>query len=178
MEDILSEVLFQTNVETSCLEVACRQPPCEDPNAGRPAFRDKPLDRLRAAPTGQRPPQYQQQSVAPRGVPQQRAPAGYAQAVRPTPQQNIVVGGQEPLSSHALAQASPQEQKQMLGERIYTLIDKMYNGRNDAGKITGMMLEMDNAELIMMLQDDELFRQKVGEAANVLQQAQQNQIPK
>jgi polyadenylate-binding protein len=131
-----------------------------------------------AAPTGQRPPQYQQQSVAPRGVPQQRAPAGYAQAVRPTPQQNIVVGGQEPLSSHALAQASPQEQKQMLGERIYTLIDKMYNGRNDAGKITGMMLEMDNAELIMMLQDDELFRQKVGEAANVLQQAQQNQIPK
>ncbi|CAJ0935385.1 unnamed protein product, partial [Mesorhabditis belari] len=132
-----------------------------------------------AAPTGQRAPQgYQQQGVAPRGVPQQRAPAGYAQAVRPTPQQNIVVGGQEPLSSHALAQASPQEQKQMLGERIYTLIDKMYNGRNDAGKITGMMLEMDNAELIMMLQDDELFRQKVGEAANVLQQAQQNQMPK
>lgn len=59
----------------------------------------------------------------------------------------------------------------MLGERIYTLIEKLYNGRADAGKITGMMLEMDNSELIMMLQDDELFRSKVSEAAAVLQSA-------
>ena len=63
----------------------------------------------------------------------------------------------------------------MLGERIYTLIDKMYGASNDAGKITGMMLEMENSELIMLLQDDELFRSKVQEAANVLNSAAQTQ---
>lgn len=95
-------------------------------------------------------------------------PGQVAYVQQPQRQQNIVVGGQDPLTSHMLAQATPQEQKQMLGERIYTLIDKMYGGRNDAGKITGMMLEMDNSELIMMLQDDELFRTKVNEATTVL----------
>lgn len=146
------------------------------------------------APAGR--PQQFPGGVAPRGAPQQRisgvvpgqprpgqgrpqvgkAPMVYAQQGYPTQQrasqqQGIVVGGQDPLTSHMLAQATPQEQKQMLGERIYTLIDKMYAGRNDAGKITGMMLEMDNSELIMMLQDDELFRTKVQEAANVLASA-------
>lgn len=35
-----------------------------------------------------------------------------------------------------------------------------------------MMLEIDNSELIMMLQDSELFRSKVDEAASVLVSAQ------
>lgn len=111
----------------------------------------------RPAPTGAKPGapvMYQQQYPQPQ---QQRAPA-----------QGIVVGGQEPLTSHMLAQAAPQEQKQLLGERIYALIDKMYPGLKDAGKITGMMLEIDNSELIMMLQDTDLFRQKVDEASQVL----------
>ncbi|CAD6191110.1 unnamed protein product [Caenorhabditis auriculariae] len=60
-----------------------------------------------------------------------------------------------------------------LGERIYALIDKMYPAHKEAGKITGMMLEIDNSELIMMLQDNELFRQKVDEAASVLESANQ-----
>ena len=54
-----------------------------------------------------------------------------------------------------------QEQKQLLGERIYSLIEEMYGTNADVGKITGMMLEMDNAELIMIIQDNELFRNKV-----------------
>lgn len=84
----------------------------------------------------------------------------------------IVVGGQEPLTAHMLSQAAPQEQKQMLGERIYSLIDKMYGSTGfDVGKLTGMMLEMDNSELIMMLQDNDLFRSKVTEAAQVLRTA-------
>mgnify|MGYP002062122163 CR=1 FL=1 len=80
----------------------------------------------------------------------------------------IVVRGQQPLSAHELAQAGPQEQKQLLGERIYSLIEEMYGTNADVGKITGMMLEMDNAELIMIIQDNELFRNKVNEAAQVL----------
>lgn len=56
----------------------------------------------------------------------------------------------------------------MLGERIYALIDKMYPNHKNAGKITGMILEIDNSELLMMLQDQELFRQRVDEADAVL----------
>ncbi|KAK6751956.1 hypothetical protein RB195_003398 [Necator americanus] len=95
-----------------------------------------------------------------------------SQQQRPAPiAQGIVVGGQEPLTSHMLAQAAPQEQKQLLGERIYALIDRLYPGHKDAGKITGMMLEIDNSELIMMLQDMDLFKSKVEEASSVLQSA-------
>lgn len=60
-----------------------------------------------------------------------------------------------------------QEQKQMLGERIYPLIERIYQGP-DVGKITGMMLEMDNSELLMMLENEELLQSKVSEAASVL----------
>lgn len=55
----------------------------------------------------------------------------------------------------------------MLGERIYPLIDRICQG-SDVGKITGMMLEMDNSELLMMLENEELLRSKVQEAASVL----------
>lgn len=85
----------------------------------------------------------------------------------------IVVQGQEVLTAHMLAQALPQEQKQMLGERIYPLIDRMCKGTADVGKITGMMLEMDNSELLMMLENEDLLQAKVSEAATVLQTAKQ-----
>lgn len=41
-----------------------------------------------------------------------------------------------------LAAAPPAEQKQMLGERLFPLIEQMYPQL--AGKITGMLLEMEN----------------------------------
>lgn len=117
-----------------------------------------------AAPGG-KPVMYSQYAAAAgAGAQSGGAPSNAAQG-------SIVISGQEPLTSHMLAQAPPQEQKQMLGERIFTLIEKIYGSRSDAGKITGMMLEMDNAELIMMLQDTELFRSKVTEAGQVLKQS-------
>lgn len=82
----------------------------------------------------------------------------------------IVVHNQEPLTTQMLASALPQEQKQMLGERLYPLISRICKD-SDVGKITGMMLEMDNAELLMMLQDEELLQIKVTEAAGVLASA-------
>ncbi|MCP9263243.1 Polyadenylate-binding protein [Dirofilaria immitis] len=87
--------------------------------------------------------------------------------VQQSQQNSIVIQGQEPLTAHMLAQALPQEQKQMLGERIYPLIERIYQGP-DVGKITGMMLEMDNSELLMMLENEELLQSKVSEAASVL----------
>jgi polyadenylate-binding protein len=52
-----------------------------------------------------------------------------------------------------------QDQKQMLGERIFPIVASTYP--EDAGKITGMLLEMDNSELLMMLEDTTLMGGKV-----------------
>ncbi|XP_055081402.1 polyadenylate-binding protein 1A-like isoform X2 [Periophthalmus magnuspinnatus] len=109
-------------------------------------------------------------SAAPvRGVPQYKYSAG----VR-NPQQHMApaqaavhVQGQEPLTASMLAAAPPQEQKQMLGERLFPLIQNMHPSL--AGKITGMLLEIDNSELLHMLESPESLRSKVDEAVAVLQ---------
>ncbi|XP_021346404.1 polyadenylate-binding protein 4-like isoform X2 [Mizuhopecten yessoensis] len=94
------------------------------------------------------------------------------QAVQPNqpmqqPQQAVLVQGQEPLTASMLAAAPPQEQKQMLGERLFPLIQRMYPDL--AGKITGMLLEIDNSELLHMLESHESLEAKVKEAVAVLQ---------
>uniref|UniRef100_A0A8C2IJ67 Polyadenylate-binding protein n=1 Tax=Cyprinus carpio TaxID=7962 RepID=A0A8C2IJ67_CYPCA len=110
-----------------------------------------------------------------RGVPQYK----YTPSVR-SPQQHmntqpqvtmqqpaVHVQGQEPLTASMLAAALPQEQKQMLGERLFPLIQNMHPSL--AGKITGMLLEIDNSELLHMLESPESLRSKVDEAVAVLQ---------
>jgi polyadenylate-binding protein len=86
-----------------------------------------------------------------------QAPAGQA----------IVVPGQDALTASMLAAAPPQEQKQMLGERLFPLIQRMHPDL--AGKITGMLLEIDNSELLHMLESHESLKAKVEEAVAVLQ---------
>lgn len=81
--------------------------------------------------------------------------------------QAVHVTGQEPLTSSMLAEAPPQEQKQMLGERLFPMIHIMYPEL--AGKITGMLLEIDNSELLHMLESRESLKAKVEEAVAVLQ---------
>jgi polyadenylate-binding protein len=119
----------------------------------------------------QRPPQQQmQQKYRPQAVPTQ-AVGGINQPVPNA--QAINVPGQEPLTTGMLAAAQPQEQKQMLGERLYPLIHSMHP--EWAGKITGMLLEIDNAELLHMLDSRESLKAKVDEAVVVLQAHQAKQ---
>ncbi|XP_033830683.1 polyadenylate-binding protein 1A-like isoform X1 [Periophthalmus magnuspinnatus] len=114
-------------------------------------------------------------SAAPvRGVPQYKYSAGVrnpqqhmAPAQVGMPQAAVHVQGQEPLTASMLAAAPPQEQKQMLGERLFPLIQNMHPSL--AGKITGMLLEIDNSELLHMLESPESLRSKVDEAVAVLQ---------
>merc|ERR1719281_1192047 len=70
------------------------------------------------------------------------------------------------ISPSHLAAAPPGMQKQMLGERIYANVLKM--APDMAGKITGMMLEMDNAELLLLLENPAQLNSKVSEARAVL----------
>ncbi|XP_066442171.1 embryonic polyadenylate-binding protein isoform X2 [Eleutherodactylus coqui] len=79
----------------------------------------------------------------------------------------VLIQGQDPLTPSMLAAAPPQEQKQMLGERIYPIIHSMHAPL--AGKITGMLLEIDNSELLHMLESPESLHSKVEEAVAVLQ---------
>uniref|UniRef100_A0A8C8RJG1 PABC domain-containing protein n=1 Tax=Pelusios castaneus TaxID=367368 RepID=A0A8C8RJG1_9SAUR len=72
----------------------------------------------------------------------------------------VHIHGQEPLTASMLAAAPPQEQKQMLGERLYPLIHAVHASL--AGKITGMLLEIDNSELLLMLESPESLHSKVG----------------
>uniref|UniRef100_A0A1A7XEB2 Polyadenylate-binding protein n=1 Tax=Iconisemion striatum TaxID=60296 RepID=A0A1A7XEB2_9TELE len=133
---------------------------------------------------GSQGPRAASQGMAPRpsmGVSGPRAmpPYKYATSVRnPNPQvvqpialqqaqPAVHVQGQEPLTASMLAAAPPQEQKQMLGERLFPLIQTMH--ANLAGKITGMLLEIDNSELLHMLESHESLRSKVEEAVAVLQ---------
>ncbi|MBN3308458.1 PABP1 protein, partial [Amia calva] len=105
-----------------------------------------------------------------RGVPQYKYAAGVRnpqQHLNAQPQPAVHVQGQEPLTASMLAAAPPQEQKQMLGERLFPLIQNMHPSL--AGKITGMLLEIDNSELLHMLESPESLRSKVDEAVAVLQ---------
>ncbi|KAF7997854.1 hypothetical protein HCN44_009252 [Aphidius gifuensis] len=106
-------------------------------------------------------PQQQQQMTIPQPAPVQQA---------------VHIQGQEPLTAPMLAAALPQEQKQMLGERLFPLIQCMYPELT--GKITGMLLEIDNSELLHMLEHNELLKAKVEEAVAVLQAHQAKQATK
>lgn len=99
------------------------------------------------------------------------APVPQAVPPQQQPQAAVLIQGQEPLTASMLAAAPPQEQKQMLGERLFPLIQGMYPDL--AGKITGMLLEIDNSELVHMLEHSESLKGKVDEAVAVLQ-AHQN----
>ncbi|NWR82858.1 EPAB protein, partial [Furnarius figulus] len=78
----------------------------------------------------------------------------------------VHVQGQEPLTVSMLAAAPPQEQKQMIGDRLYPLVHAMHPSL--AGKITGMLLEIDNSELLLLLESPESLHSKVEEAVTVL----------
>lgn len=91
-------------------------------------------------------------------------------------QQAVQVPGQEPLTTSMLAAAPPQEQKQMLGERLFPLIQVTHGEL--AGKITGMLLEIDNSELLHMLESRESLNAKVEEAVAVLKAHQAKEAPK
>ncbi|KAJ3019058.1 Polyadenylate-binding protein 1 [Thoreauomyces humboldtii] len=74
--------------------------------------------------------------------------------------------GKAPIvNSKMLADMPPEKQKRMLGESLFPIVQRM---TPHAGKVTGMLLEMDQSELLHLLEDGAALKSKVVEAVSVL----------
>lgn len=144
------------------------RPPADAANGPRPAGPGAaPANRppQAGAPAGAaRPPQQARPQAARNGTAAGQAPAAPATAA-PAP-----ASAAPAFDPATLANLSPMEQKQMIGEVIYMQIVNQHPEL--AGKITGMLLEMENAELIPLVSSREALDAKVNEALNVLQEFQ------
>ena len=76
---------------------------------------------------------------------------------------------QDPVSLLAaqLPTATPDQQRMLLGEALYPLVDAVEPA--SSAKITGMLLEMDNGELLHLLESPEALSSKIKEAIQVLE---------
>ncbi|BAU01830.1 hypothetical protein LR48_Vigan10g186600 [Vigna angularis] len=75
----------------------------------------------------------------------------------------------------ALASASPENQHRMLGEHLYPLVERLTPSHQTA-KVTGMLLEMDQSEVIHLIESPEDLKTKVSEAMKVLHDAAGSEV--
>lgn len=61
----------------------------------------------------------------------------------------------------------------MLGENLYPLVEQLEP--ESAAKVTGMLLEMDQTEVLHLLESPEALKAKVAEAIEVLRNVSQQQ---
>ncbi|GAB4839322.1 Polyadenylate-binding protein 8 [Ancistrocladus abbreviatus] len=89
------------------------------------------------------------------------------------PMRDAGIGQPVPITAlaTALANASPDQQRTMLGESLYPLVDAIE--RDNAAKVTGMLLEMDQTEVLHLLESPEALKAKVAEAMEVLRNVAQ-----
>lgn len=76
------------------------------------------------------------------------------------------VDSSAPLTIEQLSAATPQQQKQLLGEKLFPLIGE--REKTLAGKITGMLLEMENSDILHLIDTPEALNEQVDEALAVL----------
>merc|ERR1712025_1278349 len=85
---------------------------------------------------------------------------GYQQAaVMPQAVQQQQVGKNPQMLASDLAQATHNDQKQMIGEKLFPEVQNLQP--HLAGKITGMLLEIENADLLTLLETPRLLRTRL-----------------
>lgn len=137
---------------------------------------------------GQQTPQPFQQQMVPRGRVYRYPPGPVRNMPEVQPMPGVGVGGmiqpyemgslparEAGLSPAALANATPDQQRTILGESLYPLVEQLE--RNQAAKVTGMLLEMDQTEVLHLLESPEALKSKVAEAMDVLRNVAQQQNP-
>ncbi len=78
-----------------------------------------------------------------------------------------------PLTLEMLKDAKPDEKKRLIGERLFPKIQVVEPRL--AGKITGMLLDMNDNELLVLLSEQRALMNKINEALAVLKDHQQKQ---
>jgi len=87
--------------------------------------------------------------------------------------QVIEYNQQGALTAQHLADLAPEDQKNLLGERIYMQVQPQQPEL--ASKITGMLLDLDSYELLGLLEDSAQLNAKVAEAIKVLEEHSKTQ---
>lgn len=72
-----------------------------------------------------------------------------------------------------LANATPEQQRLLLGESLYPLVEQLEP--EFPAKVTGMLLEMDQTEVLHLLESPDALKSKVAEAMEVLRNVAQQQ---
>lgn len=152
--------------------------PAGTPVAGMVHGRGSPVGRGRGGPTGGAPMQQFKYTanarnaimVGPNGQPTpapQAAPNGQPMAPGAPADQGPAPPTQ-PLTIEMLTNATPEQQKQMLGERLFPLVAEMQPKLGP--KITGMLLDMENTEILHLLESPESLTGSIEEAVVVLRE--------
>jgi len=132
------------------------RPPFGYAQATHPGMGGPALSPLMGLPQAPLPPMMPAMAHPP-GAPLARGPMGQLPGRPPLPM----------LSKEILAALPPQQQKQQLGERLFPLIARQRPEL--AGKITGMMLELVNDDILTLLENERALKRKVDEAVAVLE---------
>lgn len=147
------------------------------PNAGMVQGRGNPAGgRGRGGPNGAAPGQQYKYTtnarnanvVVPNGQPQVAAQVPNGQPMPQPAGPDPASVAAQPLTIEMLTNATPAQQKQMLGERLYPQIAELQPRLS--GKITGMLLDMENTEILHLLESPEALTERVEEAVNVLRE--------
>ncbi|KAM5562152.1 polyadenylate-binding protein 3 [Rosa sericea] len=105
--------------------------------------------------------------VSPQGLVSPMMPLPFDGSGMPVTSSDIQRSGPVPMST--LASATPENQRLMLGEQLYPLVERIEPELT--AKVTGMLLEMDQTEVLHLIESPDALKDKVAEAMDVLRKA-------
>ncbi|CAL5414819.1 unnamed protein product [Camellia sinensis] len=103
-------------------------------------------------------------SIVPQGLMAPMMPLPFDVSGMSTTPVDVHRPGPVPMST--LASAMPENQSMMLGEQLFPLVERVEP--DHAGKVTGILLEMDQTEVLHLIEAPDALKKKVSKALDVL----------